>query len=919
MLEKVGNKDIIVRNYTDNFNIKEYIQEVLIPKAFPDIPMNKLNLGFTGVVSEYISQGIEDAHGTASLMMNESFITKAVLPSSIYGHASLFDLGYIFATPSKCSFAIQLNLTDVIKNSSAVQNTNTMRYILDKDTKIILGDNTYKLDYDIFIDHSMVNNKRVFNIYYDMTETNSVSRVTNKYIKHQVSTIDWLVLFIDLLEFERKTDEESITDNLLTTNSEIFIRWTRQLAGLDLVYISPTGQRIPMKLKTQYTKADVEPFAWYRMVDDNTIALSFSNNDGYWSPDFNSKVEYTVYMCSGASSNFTSYDSRSGLPVKKTGERYPYNTDTTMVAICYSGSTGGIDRGTIEDVRDESILAHNTVNVLTTDTDLDIWFNRYAKRYGTKAKFFKRRDDPSGTLFAQFIAIMNNTYIYPTNTLNIRVNQDQFDYVNSDASGMNSEFIIKPGHLWEYDDTEEDGIVRNRLRMVEGTNGMAMITDEAIPSINTNRPFMFVNPFFIKIHRYPTTSMSYNYLINHTSWPEDEPINTQSFYQFQMAQFTIERTLSAKHNNMYHIEVICVPVVTTDKTMKYVEGIGEEFPINQNKLRVVLITKTAADGETGYIEMVPTELRNGGAILFETDIAVYDNINSDMMLEVDMERTPNIHSLITNGSREGKVFIDSAESSFHFAVMMKDTSITNTSRLFNDPSYDGYTMTNRFRNAHRDLTLYKPMNMMRSMIEFSGENNNYTIDVSMLPFLRYDIPLDDEKMTYFIQAFEAQYKAMEPVTSKLDGNSFIDFKLYNTYGRSNNYYIGPKDGEVHLKNSDILLDNVYVKVRLVISVYDRSIYTQTVNEVINQITETFNNLNTSSLDLHASDIISDIIKNNPNVRYLRFLGFNDYDANKQSIFVKYSDISELNENQLQTNVPEIIRVDESSISISEET
>jgi len=305
--------------------------------------------------------------------------------------------------------------------------------------------------------------------------------------------------------------------------------------------------------------------------------------------------------------------------------------------------------------------------------------------------------------------------------------------------------------------------------------------------------------------------------------------------------------------------------------------------------------------------------------LFETDIAVYDNINSDMMLEVDMERTPNIHSLITNGSREGKVFIDSAESSFHFAVMMKDTSITNTSRLFNDPSYDGYTMTNRFRNAHRDLTLYKPMNMMRSMIEFSGENNNYTIDVSMLPFLRYDIPLDDEKMTYFIQAFEAQYKAMEPVTSKLDGNSFIDFKLYNTYGRSNNYYIGPKDGEVHLKNSDILLDNVYVKVRLVISVYDRSIYTQTVNEVINQITETFNNLNTSSLDLHASDIISDIIKNNPNVRYLRFLGFNDYDANKQSIFVKYSDISELNENQLQTNVPEIIRVDESSISISEET
>ena len=38
MLEQVGNKDIIVRNYTNNFDIKEFIQEVLIPKAFPDFP-----------------------------------------------------------------------------------------------------------------------------------------------------------------------------------------------------------------------------------------------------------------------------------------------------------------------------------------------------------------------------------------------------------------------------------------------------------------------------------------------------------------------------------------------------------------------------------------------------------------------------------------------------------------------------------------------------------------------------------------------------------------------------------------------------------------------------------------------------------------------------------------------------------------
>jgi len=263
MIEKVGNKDVVVRNYTSNFDIKEFIQEVLIPKAFPNIPMNKLNLGFTGITSEMISQAIEDAHGTASLMMNESFITRAILPNSIYSEASLFDLGYTFATPSRCNFALQLWLPDIIKYSTAVKNSNTLRYILDKDTKLILGDNTYRLDYDIIIDHQFIDGKRVFNIYYDMEETNSISIVNNKYVKHQVTSIDWLVLFVELQEFERKVETNSITDNLVTTNSDIELKWNRQIAGLDLIYITPYGERRSMKLKTQYTKEDIDPFVWY--------------------------------------------------------------------------------------------------------------------------------------------------------------------------------------------------------------------------------------------------------------------------------------------------------------------------------------------------------------------------------------------------------------------------------------------------------------------------------------------------------------------------------------------------------------------------------------------------------------------------------------------------------------------------------
>ena len=911
MLETDGN--FVVRDYTSNFDIKEYIQNVAIPKAFPNIPVNKLNVGFTGVISEYISQAIEDSYGTASLMMNESFITRAILPNSIYSEAALFDIGYTFATPSRCNFALQLWTEDVLKYSTDIKNSLVKRYILDKNTKIILGDNSYTFDYDIIIDHQYIDGRLVFDIYYDTTENNSISIITNKYINHQVSSIGWLVIFVELSEFTRKTDTIHISDNLVTVNSDIEIKWIKQIAGLDLTYVTPSGEKKPMKLKNRYTNPEMEPFVWYRFYNDQTILLSFSSNKGYFVPEFNSSIEYTIYTCRGKSSNFVTYDRKSGVPVQKTGNRFSYNATTKMVALCYGGSIGGLDKGDIELLRDDVIMAYNTSNALTTDTDLKLWFERFGKRYNTKSKFFKRRDDPSGTLFSQFIIISNNSYIYPTNTLDISVEQDQFDYINNDTAGINKEFIIKPGHLWQYIDDS-----RNTVKMVIGPDGPSMITDATLPSLSNDRPFMFVNPFTIKIHKDPTISACYNCLINDTSWPENIPINSESFYQFQLATFSIERSLYSKKQNSYKLQVICVPVITTDYSIKYIEGIGDEYPKINNNLRIILVTRSKLDGETGYIEMNPVEVRKGNSIVFEIDLYIFDNIDNNKMIKIDMNKTIGMESLITTGLRENEVYIDTDETSFHFICLMKDSTGKFISPLYGNKSFDGYLVTNRFANDHRNLNLFKPLNMMRSFINISGENNNYHITASMMSFLKYDIPLDNDKMMYFITAFGEQYRAMQPALKKI-GRGFIDFKLFNTYGRSKNYYIGPEDNDDVLWNSDILLDNVYVKIKFKMAVNDRSMWYQTCESVKNDIIEYFKTLDSGDItDLHSSDLIHLIIQNHSNVRYIRFIGYNNYDANKDSIFIKYSNVDDLIENQLRPYVPEMIRVDSDSIEITEE-
>src|SRR5574344_1227116 len=85
---------------SDDSNIKQYIQTELMPKVFHDIPMNVLNVGALSLINEYMSQALEQQSFTSTFYFNESFITKAILPDSIYSEAAIFNIGYAFATAS---------------------------------------------------------------------------------------------------------------------------------------------------------------------------------------------------------------------------------------------------------------------------------------------------------------------------------------------------------------------------------------------------------------------------------------------------------------------------------------------------------------------------------------------------------------------------------------------------------------------------------------------------------------------------------------------------------------------------------------------------------------------------------------------------------------------------------------------------
>ena len=300
--------ETILNNYSDDSQIKRYMSEKLAPMVFHNIPLNVLNTGMFSLISEYISQATEQMSFTSSFYLNESFITKAILPDSIYAEAAIFGIGYAFATPSATNLLLELKLDDIYKNATENEN-GFMEFIVDKNTKFNLTDNgnVYSLDYDISIQYKTIASSTItapipaWNIRYINTdEMNSVAINKNIYIPYRV-TDQWLCLFVNVSEFTRQT--YTIPCNMANgiANEDRIITCRDHICGFDIKYIKSDGsyEYIPHDhiLPMHATVNDLNPYVHYIMENQQSIRFMFQlQGNNYFKPELNSSYEITMWM-----------------------------------------------------------------------------------------------------------------------------------------------------------------------------------------------------------------------------------------------------------------------------------------------------------------------------------------------------------------------------------------------------------------------------------------------------------------------------------------------------------------------------------------------------------------------------------------------------------------------------------------------
>lgn len=885
---------VVSRDYSDNFSIKKTMLEKYGPKYFENLDLAALNVGELGFVLEQMANITEDSFNTQAILINEAFPNKAILPESIYSHAAIFQLDNTFSKCAKCTFVMLLLQSEILKLGNTVGNRTT--FFIDRKTIFSVEDIPFTFDYDIKIEalKKQITGSEVeynYSAQYVMDFKNSISEVNDPYLKIRKIDRDHLLLQFTAHQVERLEKTDNIISNTKINYPVIkfsFDEMEGNLAGFDIFYKSPTDKNwVQLEKLIKFSLPIKGKFCYYKLKDNTTLEITFSTKEKYFQPEFNSEIKIIMYTTIGTKGMFEGYTG-SDITIQKAYDVYPYNDKLTLAIKPVSDCGGAIDKMDLESLQVLTVESYSSATEISSENDLANYFYNFKYRYGNEIFTIKRRDDITERLYSAFLLMKNGEYIYPTNTLHLDLNFDEYDV----SDGQNR-FTFKPGHVLVYEDGSLD-----TLKVLPGVYAWE---EDKVREAEEKYQFVFTNPFLISMIRNPNLVGIYQTIAKRNVTLDFISSNDQSFMQFITSRIDLSRSLTASPE--YTLSVSIIPSSSLDS---YIHNLND---YKGNDVRVIAGFCDSNGTEVGYVELLPTAINPDDEtnVTFTAKLATNDVIMSNGSFAIT-------NAIKTNEKAEF-MYIPIKDNLINIYILY-DNAIPNENKFtkyFDDMEY--YMITNLYQTKNEPLTFIEPMNMMRSTVIFKnmGSESEPLVhtNLSLLPVIRADIINNEENFNVFIERLSMNYEYINNCMDILRNNTNIDIKFYNTYGKSNNYYIG---------DNQELIDRVNLSIKFIIFLNSGADDIEAKRDIKAFIKSFIEKVKSDGAnDLYISNLIREIETNFASVHHLKFLGINDYDTNFQTISVKEKDLNNLTKEQRRKYVPEVLVADNDNIQLKIET
>lgn len=556
---------------------------------------------------------------------------------------------------------------------------------------------------------------------------------------------------------------------------------------------------------------------------------------------------------------------------------------------------------------------------------------------------FKRDDDKYNKYYEEYLQAVEN------NEIPFLVDVDPAeipDHLNRSASfaefkrRKNEEYLkavkksIKTGEPLTL---TEDYIDRMSVFDIEG------YSEEQILSMDdpVYNKFLFMNPFLIRFRQDPNLVSLYLTMIDKRHALDSTMYLESSFVNFVATHVNIVRGF--EREKKYDITTTVAPTVVVGKDHPLLAGEEDETTnnfeyttlndpsrVNENSLRVLFVIYDDVR-PVCYKEMYPTNIADPSEnITFKCEIYTdNDLITSDGLLRLNSDKlvnmTGNDYVMIPMENVKCKIVTlynmvyDVEEEMLVEHINTPEESPSEFADY--DSTLINYFITNEYYTITDPVTFIKPLNDVRSNLYFEDylsvdPDGNFIYDImdvrmESVPFVRWNLAFDESALTYFIRTFMEQYTNIDNVVKTYIRNeTAIDMKLYNTYGRSSNYYIVGDDEKA--------LDSPNLRVKFDIWFVSGTNLFERVPLVKKFIKEKIESVNPNGLNqLHISNLMREIEMNFSEVDHIRFRGINDFDTNYQSIKLIYTDLDDMTREERRKYVPELLVCELDDIIVNE--
>ena len=952
-----------IPSYISIADIQEYWKTNIAPNYFDFDNINNYRTGMFGYINEVMGNTTEDVFNAINISRREFYPITAKNKQSFYKMAAIRKIPLPLTTPASCKAFIIIPQHEIISKSTYSNGVYTC--VIDNTIKFMADNIPFMLQYPIVILSKKVGNNYFHTCHYDINNSNSIfTDMNDKYIMNLVingNGVKYLSMSVSLQQIEATTITQLITKDTSIDIVTLDFPFDGNLSGFDVYYSEDNGNTEIYLSAYLYGSTPLNSaYVYYMMINDSTIRLIFPKNS-YYSPKFNSEVRINIYTSLGSSGNFDTFN--GDLLAQISSNKYPYNNTMTITGKINGASTGGIDMKTDEEFRQDIIQAYATNNTITTENDLQIFFNDLNSSLQNRILFRKKRDDSLYRIYGAYCLLKDSTNnVVPTNTLDLNMLLADFDIV----SNIDENSVLKPGTLFEYEPNVGEDITYS----IKKIRDLTIIDD--LSAYDDNSRFAFTNPFLISTSLSPNVVAFYLNSIDNIFPIDYSYVNDDTYIQFIGGSLSIQRNsilganyykfsinitpstdidmsliatkndptqeaniirasksgkviscvydtdhvvATLKYNDDTTEDIIVSNYITyTDPTFTFNTGydlkfdVGESFVIND-------IVATKKDTDLGKLRLMldidGTLTNNDTYIPF-----ILENINEDTgictfsayistndSMSVDSKMLIENGIINNDGTSADNIYIDIDNLKFKVNVFYQNDDV-NIAHIYSSYNYfTNHTMTNGY-TLMDNVALIQRIDFVRSVLTFvEGEiPGDYSLSFSELPMVKANWVKEPNNFKYLVNTIKTNYDNLTSAYYLLENDYGIELKFFNTYGKSRFYKVG-------VANTTTILDSVNCSFSFGISLLTLTspdVFIGKFRTYVKEYIESLNDVSSMGQSIYIMNLIASIKENFPEIAYLEYYGMNSYGYEIQKI--EAIGDSELTPAELISFIPEFINI-----------